>query len=288
VLSHGPRAQFSGNGRFVTFVSSTNATNAPVGTNNVLLYDLQTATTTLVSFNHDRTGSGDGPSDSPSISHDGRFVTYRSDARDLVAGDNNNQSDVFLFDRLTGGTTLISVNQAGGAPGNERSEAPTISADGSTVVFKSLAFDLVVGDRNNSLDVFLARVPSLSLLDTDGDGMDDRLERAYFGDLSHNGSGDTDGDGVSDWMELKTGTDPMNPASKFSPQAGVSPTTGQITIAWPSMPGRSYRVQYKDDLSQTNWNDLGSGTMVVGSSAACSDTWAGTSHQRFYRVMLVE
>jgi Tol biopolymer transport system component len=288
VLSHGPRAQFSGNGRFVTFVSSTNATNAPVGTNNVLLYDLQTATTTLVSFNHDRTGSGDGPSDSPSISHDGRFVTYRSDARDLVAGDNNNQSDVFLFDRLTGGTTLISVNQAGGAPGNERSEAPTISADGSTVVFKSLASDLVEGDLNGIQDVFLARVPSAAPLDTDGDGMDDSLEKAYFGDLSHNGSGDSDGDGVSDWMEAKIGTDPMNPASGFNPRAAVSPNSGHIRITWESAPGRSYRVQYKDDLNQTNWNEVSVGVGIYGSTATCEDTSAGQSGQRFYRVTLIE
>src|SRR5881628_3038462 len=116
----GPKAQVSGNGRFVTFVSAANAPNTPNGTNNVFLYDLQTATTTLVSFNRDRTGSGSGPSDSPSITDDGRFVTYRSAARDLVAGDNNNQPDVFLFDRLTGTNTLISVNQAGTAPGNDR------------------------------------------------------------------------------------------------------------------------------------------------------------------------
>src|SRR5206468_11935049 len=135
---------------------------------------------------------------------------------------NNNQSDVFLFDRLAGTTTLISVNQTAVAPGNDRSTTPVISDDGGTVVFKSVSSDLLAGDLNGNQDVFLARVPSVSLLDSDANGMDDSFEQAYFGDLSHNGLGDSDGDGVSDWMESKTGTDPTNPASKFSPQTAVS------------------------------------------------------------------
>jgi hypothetical protein len=118
--------------------------------------------------------------------------------------------------------------------------------------------------------------------------MDDAFEKAYFGDLTHNGSVDSDGDGVSDWMESKMGTDPMNPASRFYSHVAMSLSTGQTTITWESAPGRSYRVQYKDDLSQTNWNDLGRGVTVNGSSAACWDTTAGTSNQRFYRITLVE
>ena len=118
--------------------------------------------------------------------------------------------------------------------------------------------------------------------------MDDAWEKAYFGDLTHDGSADSDGDGVSDWMESKMETDPMNPASRLTPQAAVSPSTGQITITWQSAPGRSYRVQYKDDLSEVHWNDLSDGVAVTGSRAACWDTTAGTSNQRFYRVTLVE
>src|SRR6185503_8265856 len=194
------------------------------------LYDLQTATTTLVSFNRNRTGSGDGPSDNPSISADGRFIAYRSDARDLVAGDNNINSDVFLFDRLKGTTTLMSVNQTGNTPGNGRSNTPIISADGSTMVFKSVASDLIAGDRNGAQDVFVVHPVIAPLEDSDGDGMDDAFEKTFFGDLTHDGSGDTDGDGATDLMESKAGTDPMNPVSRFSAQAEVPLGTGQITI----------------------------------------------------------
>ena len=283
-----PQARVSGNGRFVTFVSSANDPNTTTGTNNVFLYDLQTATTTLVSFNRDLTAGGNGPSDSPSISADGRYVVYRSAASDLVVGDDNGLPDVFVLDRLGGINTLVSVNQTGAGSGNGPSSTPLISADGGIIVFKSVASDLTAGDNNGAQDVFVFHLAKGLLEDLDGDGMDDAWEVRYFGDLSHNGSADSDGDGLSDWAESKMGTDPTDPASRLSPQMVVSPDTGQIRITWQSAPGRSYRVQYKEDLNQANWNDLGGGVVVNGSSAACWDAGAGTSNQRFYRIAVVE
>jgi hypothetical protein len=47
-------------------------------------------------------------------------------------------------------------------------------------------------------------------------------------------------------------------------------------------------VQYKDDINQTNWNDLAGGVGVNGTSAICVDNTAGASSQRFYRVALVD
>src|SRR5207247_1582334 len=127
---------------------------------------------------------------------------------------------------------LISVNETATAPGNDSSSTPVISADGSTSTFRSLASDLVVGDLNDTLDVFFSRTPRVDSVDSDADGMDDAYETAYFGDLSHDGLADSDGDGVSDLMEYKTGTNPMNPASRFARQAGRSPGTGRVVISW--------------------------------------------------------
>ncbi|HKI72966.1 MAG TPA: hypothetical protein VKA81_11345 [Verrucomicrobiae bacterium] len=236
--------QISSNGRFIVYVSGASnvVANDTNNTADVFLYDLQTATTTLISFNQDRTGSGDGPSDSPSISADGRFVTYRSSADDLVAGDNNGQPDAFVFDRLTGTNTVVSVSQSGTASGNDRSTGPTISTDGTTIVFRSVASDLIAGDFNNTQDVFLFRVP----------------------------------------------TNPMNAASKFSAQASVLPGANQVAITWESVPGWSYQVQYKTDLSETNWSDLPGGVAVNGSRGASVDSTVIGSSQRFYRVKLVE
>ncbi len=47
-------------------------------------------------------------------------------------------------------------------------------------------------------------------------------------------------------------------------------------------------TEYKDDLSQAHWNDLGRRVIVTGSSATCWDTGAGTNNQRFYRIALAE
>src|SRR6185503_1819994 len=107
--------------------------------------------------------------------------------------------------------SLISVQQSGAGPGNDFSSTPVISADGSAIVFKSVASDLIANDNNGAQDVFVFHLALGLLVDLDGDGMDDGWETRYFGDLTHTGSADSDGDGVSDWMESKTGTDPMNP-----------------------------------------------------------------------------
>lgn len=90
-------------------------------------------------------GSGQGNSQSrfPVISANGRYVAYVSDATNLVAGDTNGFADVFLRDRLLGTTTRISV-KAGGAQSDAASFAPSISGDGSRIVFSSVS-DLVPG-----------------------------------------------------------------------------------------------------------------------------------------------
>ncbi len=286
--SGGSKAQISDNGRFVVFVSAADAPNTSAGTNHVFLYDLQTSTTTLVSFNQNRTGGGNGPSDSPSISADGRFVTYRSSASDLVAEDNNNQPDVFVFDRLTGVNTLVSVNQIGTMSGNGSSSAPVISADGSRIAFRSLASDLIAGDFNNTQDVFISPTPIVTFVDSDGDGMDDAWESARFGDLSHDGMGDTDGDGVSDLAEYKTGTNPTDAASRLSAAATVLRGGDQTTITWEAVPGRSYHLEHKNDLSEATWGVVPAGVTVDGSTAICVDGTVAFSGQRFYRVTLVE
>lgn len=89
-----------------------------------------------------------------SISANGRFVAFWSNAHDLVPGDTNGASDVFVHDRLTGATERISVNSFG-VQGNDESTVPSISADGRFVSFSSKASNLVPGDTNGERDVFL-------------------------------------------------------------------------------------------------------------------------------------
>src|SRR5262245_42753596 len=95
-----------------------------------------------------------GYSWSPSVSLDGRFVAFSSDASDLVPGDTNGCVDVFVHDRLTGETARMSVDSSG-IEGNDKSDLPSIAANGRFVAFESLATNLVPGDTNAARDVFV-------------------------------------------------------------------------------------------------------------------------------------
>ncbi len=97
---------------------------------------------------------GNGKSYVPSISANGQIVAFFGDASNLVAGDTNLVHDVFIHDRSTGITERVSVDSSG-AQGNTTSWNPAISADGQVVAFNSVASNLVSGDTNGALDVFV-------------------------------------------------------------------------------------------------------------------------------------
>lgn len=142
-------------GRFVAFTSS--ATNLVAGSfgagTQIYVRDLQSGTVECVSLVAPGVG-GNGASFSPSISDDGRFVGFGSNASDLFAGDSNGVIDAFVRDRLLGTTLLASATPAG-QPGNDECLVPRLSRDGRWMVFASAASDLVAGDTNGLRDEFL-------------------------------------------------------------------------------------------------------------------------------------
>ena len=97
---------------------------------------------------------GNGDSHCPSVSADGRYVAFYSAAPNLVPGDTNGSGDVFVHDRQTGQTTRASVNSAS-RQADDYSGEPAISADGRYVAFYSDATNLVSGDTNETVDIFL-------------------------------------------------------------------------------------------------------------------------------------
>ncbi len=92
---------------------------------------------------------------SPSISIDGRFVTFASIASNLVTDDTNGTGDVFVHDRQTGLTERVSVSSTG-FEGNYGGGIPAISADGRFIAFASSSSNLVANDTNGYNDVFVA------------------------------------------------------------------------------------------------------------------------------------
>ena len=91
----------------------------------------------------------------PSISADGRFVAFSSDASNLVPGDTNSTDDIFVRDLSTNTTTRVSVNSAGNQANNNSFAIASISDDGRFVAFNSAATNLVPGDTNGSRDIFV-------------------------------------------------------------------------------------------------------------------------------------
>jgi Tol biopolymer transport system component len=146
----------SSDGRYLVFTSF--ASNLVPGDTNgkadVFVHDSLSGTTELISVSTAGV-QADQHSDESSISGDGRWVAFVSYATNLVSGDTNLVADVFVRDRLTGTTELVSLDSAGN-PGNQASsERPSISADGRWVAFESWATNLVPGDTNLVPDVFV-------------------------------------------------------------------------------------------------------------------------------------
>jgi hypothetical protein len=111
--------------------------------------------TRLASINSTGMASGNGFSDTPVLSADGRFVAFSSEASDLAANDTNDNFDVFVRDLKTGTTTLASVNSAGTDSGNGFSFKPVLSADGRFVAFISGASNLVANATSHAFNVFV-------------------------------------------------------------------------------------------------------------------------------------
>jgi hypothetical protein len=145
----------SGDSRFVAFTSvATNLVAGDTnGTEDVFLRDRTNGTTVRVSVDSSAV-EGDSDSHEPAISGNGRFVAFTSVATNLVVGDLNGVQDVFAHDRLTGTTARVSVDGAG-LEADLDSYQPSASSDGIRIAFASLATNLVVGDTNSTLDVFL-------------------------------------------------------------------------------------------------------------------------------------
>ena len=159
--SYGP--SISADGRFIAFTSqatnlvsfTTSGSDGLPGQGviqNVFIRDVQAGTTKLVSINRDGTGSGNGTSFGPSISADGRFVTFQSTSSDLVDNDpDGNGLDTFIRDTQTDKTTLVSSPSAPPSNGGGVStlssidlefpfvfksiDSSTLSADGRYLVF---------------------------------------------------------------------------------------------------------------------------------------------------------
>jgi Tol biopolymer transport system component len=155
--SNGPSYQpsISADGRYVAFESD--ATNLVLPNMNafrdVYRKDVQTGAIVRCSTSSGGAEGNNGGSSYASISSDGKFVAFESDATNLVGGDTNITRDIFRKNLQTG-TTVCCSTRASGVEGNYASYAASISADGRYVAFHSASDNLVSGDDNTFSDIF--------------------------------------------------------------------------------------------------------------------------------------
>lgn len=147
--------RISADGHFVVFTSA--ASNLVAGDTNlqddVFVRDLLRSVTSRVSVGS-AGQQADGTSEKPDISADGRYIVFQSSATNLSTLDDNSEWDVYVYDRETSQTRLLSINPSQ-TVGNGASTEAKITPDGSHVVFSSLADNLVAADTNTVKDVFV-------------------------------------------------------------------------------------------------------------------------------------
>lgn len=249
-LSHGggnanKQSQFgdmSADGRYVAFASD--ATDIVAGdTNNasdIFVYDRETGQNDHVSVRSDGFDAA-GSSYEPSISDDGRYVAFQSFATNLYNGDTNGVSDIFIHDRSTNQTSLVSFVTNGVA--NDISYAPMISGNGRYITFYSYASNLVPNDNNGVADVFrydrvTVTIERVSLDTNEVEGNGDSM----FPSISDNGqwivfestaanlvAGDANGYSDIFWRDMATGVTDRLSLNSDDVEANGSSTTPMIS-----------------------------------------------------------
>ncbi|HKX61820.1 MAG TPA: hypothetical protein VJS65_08245 [Verrucomicrobiae bacterium] len=262
----------SGDGQWV----AVGATVLGAG-NRVQLLDRKTGAVSILGTNAPKGIFPTGPTRDPIISSDGRYLVFTGDR---PADDPLPKPTLYLRDMARGLTMPLPIDTQGGI-GNAGSYVPQLAADGRTLVFASFASDLVAADYNSRRDVFSVRIGAS---DTDHDGLDDEWEVAYFGNLSQDGSSDSDQDSLNDGDEFLAGTDPTNNNSVLSVLAIADLFPNSVTVMWSSVAGRTYDVQYIDELGDS-WSTLYEGVIAHGPSRSVVDHLPPHASRRYYRVV---
>lgn len=198
VASGAPRVAFYSDATNLSVLDVNNTTD-------VYARDLAAPATMLVS---ERAGVvGNGASFHPAISGNGRFVAFTTQAFNLGPGDFNGTSDVFVKDLSTGSIACLTLSPLTGMTANGYSQYPSISSNGRFIAFESAATDLVPGDTNGFVDIFVADLTTGAIdrvsrdplgMQADGDSALPRISQdgryvAYETDATNLVAGDANG-----------------------------------------------------------------------------------------------
>ncbi len=222
---------------------------------------------------------------------------FSTDSRFLVhTATLNKTNQVYLYDWLTGTNLLVSRSYDSAAAAGAASDSPDISADGRFVAYRSAATNIVPGDTNGMPDIFL--------FDREN-GVTTLLSVSRFGSFAGNGRSlcpvfSADGQTLvfQTWAsdladaDFNCGSEVVAYSLYVSASiplfcAAIHPSSASSQspwITWLAVPGRSYRVQFKDSLTESGWQELGGSVTILGNQGYYQDL-APVATQRFYRIV---
>jgi hypothetical protein len=228
-------------------------------------------------------------------SSDGRWLVYSTgSSQPPLNGDKVSQ--VNLYDLVMRTNLVISQSYASGQSANGASDSPNISGNGRFVAFRSDASNLVPNDANGSRNIFLfdrtnnsttlisvnqssalaANSHSmLPVFSADGQAL---LFQSWSSDFIPQ-DGNFNSDVFAYGMVTNAAGQPFFAQIVAGGQAG-----GASMISWPAVPGKTYTVQYKNNVTDAGWQSISGGISIVGSQGYFTDP-APSSSRRFYRIV---
>lgn len=271
----GQFADISADGRYVVFQSALDnlVPGDTNGARDVFVRDMVAGTTTRVSVDSAESQAIGANSSNARISADGRYVVFASEATNLVAGDTNGSSDIFVRDLVNGTTVRVSVDSAG-LQGNGASYAASISSDGRYVVFYSTASNLVTGDTNARDDIFvhdlLTGTTTRSSVDSSGGQANNT---SLYPIVSADGSLVAFTSNATNFVINDTNSS----ADIFVSQRSIQWNDVVIDLASPNPAADSYKIEWGD--GETTFHSLWGGTeQLVRHDYAANVSGTATIH----------
>ena len=221
------------------------------------------------------------------FSGDGRFLAYANTAA-KVAADTNGTYDVYLYDFQTGTNLLVSHSYDSFAALGGASDWPEISPDGRFVAYRSAATNIVPNDANGVPDIFLYDrfTGNNTLLSTSRFGNSSPDNRSLAPAFSGNGRVLVFQSWASDLVaqDFNSSSDVFAFSFLYATLVAGNTAGERPILSWPAAPGQTYHVQYKDNLSDSNWQEVAGKVTITGKTAFLTDPEPVARH-RFYRVV---